>query len=240
MGLRHAVLAALLDGEYSGYQLAKIFDVGVSNFWYAAPQQLYAELARLEQDGLIQGRQVVQHGRPDKRVFTVTEAGTGELRRFAAAAARPLIIRDDLAVKVQAIDHLDPAPVIGQLEERAAEAAAKLTLFEKALRHLRGDLDEETFLRSGERVGPYLTYLAGCRLERETHDWCLSTARLLRERMARPHPVVRTPTPALVPQAPGASLVYPVGQVNAESYRYAETSASCTTVNPPQSGKTPQ
>ncbi|MEV6651720.1 hypothetical protein [Streptomyces sp. NPDC051219] len=26
MALRHAVLAALLDGEYSGYQLAKAFD----------------------------------------------------------------------------------------------------------------------------------------------------------------------------------------------------------------------
>jgi DNA-binding PadR family transcriptional regulator len=161
--------------------------VGVSNFWYAAPQQLYAELARLEKDGLIRGRQVIQHGRPDKRVFTVTEVGTGELRLFAAAAARPLLIRDDLAVKVQAIDHLDPAPVIAQLEERAAGAAARLALFEKALRHLRGDLDEESFLRGGERVGPYLTYLAGCRLERETRSWCLSTARLLRERAGRPH-----------------------------------------------------
>jgi DNA-binding PadR family transcriptional regulator len=187
MALRHAVLAALLDGEYSGYQLTKIFDVGVSNFWYAAPQQLYAELARLEQDGLIRGRQVIQHGRPDKRVFTVTDAGTGELRRFAAAAARPLLIRDDLAVKVQVIDYLDPAPVIAQLEERAAGAAARLALFEKALGHLRGDLDEESFLRGGERVGPYLTCLAGCRLERETRSWCLSTARLLRERAGRPH-----------------------------------------------------
>jgi hypothetical protein len=33
MALRHAVLAAMLDGGFSGYQLAKIFDVGVSNFW---------------------------------------------------------------------------------------------------------------------------------------------------------------------------------------------------------------
>ncbi len=187
MALSHAVLAALLDGEYSGYRLAKIFDVGVSNFWYAAPQQLYAELTRLEEDGLIRGRQVIQDRRPNKRVFTVTDAGIGEFRRFAAAAARPLLIRDDLAVKVQAIDHLDPAPVIAQLEERAAEAAARLASFEKALRQLRGDLDEQSFLQSGERVSPYLTYLGGCRLERETRSWCLSTARLLRERTARPH-----------------------------------------------------
>ncbi|WP_113700447.1 PadR family transcriptional regulator [Nonomuraea lactucae] len=185
MALRHAVLAALLDGEHSGYQLTKIFDVGVSNFWYAAPQQLYSELTRLESDGLISGREVVQRGRPNKRVFTVTRAGIDELAAFAAAPGRPLLIRDDLAVKVHAVDLLDPAPVIEQLRERAREAAAKLALFERTLVHLRGELDEESFLRHGDRVGPYLSCLAGCRLEREMRDWCLSTARTLGERAAR-------------------------------------------------------
>ncbi|MFI6919247.1 PadR family transcriptional regulator [Nonomuraea spiralis] len=185
MALRHAVLAALLDGEYSGYQLTKIFDVGVSNFWYAAPQQLYAELTRLESDGLVSGREVVQRGRPNKRVFQVTPAGLDELAAFAAAPAKPLLIRDDLAVKVHAADRLDPAPLIAQLLDRAEEAAAKLAYFDKTLLRLRGDLDEESFLRAGERVGPYLSCLAGCRLEREMRDWCLSTARTLGERAAR-------------------------------------------------------
>lgn len=184
MALRHAVLGALLDGEYSGYQLAKIFDVGVSNFWYAAPQQLYAELVKLESEGLVAGREVVQQGRPNKRVFRVTEAGIDELATFAAAPPKPLLLRDDLAVRVHAVDVLDPAPVIAQLHERAEEAAAKLALFEQMLVRLRGDMDEESFLRMGERVGPYLTCLGGCRLARETRDWCLQTARTLRERAA--------------------------------------------------------
>ncbi|MGN9838620.1 PadR family transcriptional regulator [Nonomuraea sp. H19] len=184
MALRHAVLAALLDGEYSGYQLTKVFDVGVSNFWYAAPQQLYAELTKLEADGLITGREVVQHGRPNKRVFKVTEAGAGELAGFAAAPARPLLIREDLAVKVHAVDVLDPTPVIAQLRERAEQAAVKLAFFEKILLRLRGDRDEESFLREGDRVGPYLSCLGGCRLEREMRDWCLETARTLSERSA--------------------------------------------------------
>ncbi|MFI7695867.1 PadR family transcriptional regulator [Nonomuraea sp. NPDC049655] len=185
MALRHAVLAALLDGEYSGYQLTKIFDVGVSNFWYAAPQQLYAELTRLEADGLVTGREVVQRGRPNKRLFSVTPAGLDELAAFAAAPAKPLLLRDDLAVKVHAADRLDPAPLIAQLLDRAGEAAAKLEFFEQTLLRLRGDRDEESFLREGERVGPYLSCLAGCRLEREMRDWCLSTARTLGERAAR-------------------------------------------------------
>src|ERR1044072_7956418 len=89
MSLRHAVLAALLSGEYSGYQLAKAFDVGVANFWYAQPQQLYLELTKLEKDGLISGRQVVPEARPNKRLFTVTEAGTADLATFAAATCKP-------------------------------------------------------------------------------------------------------------------------------------------------------
>ncbi|WP_433248734.1 PadR family transcriptional regulator [Streptosporangium sp. CA-135522] len=184
MALRHAVLATLLDGECSGYQLTKIFDVGVSNFWYAAPQQLYAELAKLESAGMVAGREVVQQGRPNKRLFTVTQAGLDELAAFAAAPAKPLLIRDDLIVKVHAADLLDPELLIAQLLERAEEAAAKLELFDKMLVRLRGVLDEETFLRRGERVGPYLTCLGGRRLEREMREWCLQTARTLGERAA--------------------------------------------------------
>ncbi|MFI9560352.1 PadR family transcriptional regulator [Nonomuraea endophytica] len=184
MALRHAVLAALLDGEYSGYQLAKIFDVGMANFWYAAPQQLYAELTKLEADGLVAGREVVQQGRPNKRAFTVTEAGRAELVAFAATPGRPLLIRDDLVVKVHAADVADPGPLIDQLHQRAEEAAVKLALFGKMLVDLRGGLDEETFLARGERVGPYLTCLGGCRLEREMREWCLQTARTLSERAA--------------------------------------------------------
>ncbi|GAA2899933.1 PadR family transcriptional regulator [Nonomuraea rubra] len=176
MALRHAVLAALLDGEFSGYELAKIFAVGVANFWYAAPQQLYAELTKLESDGLIAGREVVQQGRPSKRVFTVTEAGRGELAAFAGAPPKPLLMRADLMVRVHAIDVLGPIPVIAQLHEQAREAEAKLELFERMLAHLRGDLDEEMFLRRGDRIGPYLSGLAGCRFERMLRDWCLHAA----------------------------------------------------------------
>ena len=194
MALKHAVLAALLNGEYSGYQLTKIFDVGVADFWYAAPQQLDAELTKLEAEGLVTGREVVQRGRPNKRVFKVTDDGLDELTAFAAAPAKPLLLRDELTVKVHAVDLLDPAPVIEQLHERAREAAAKLELFEQMLVRLRGDQDEETFLRQSPHVGPYLSCLAGCRLEREMRDWCLHTARTLTERSANPRRAGRKTT----------------------------------------------
>ncbi|CAM5290469.1 PadR family transcriptional regulator [Streptomyces pilosus] len=182
MALRHAVLAALLDGELSGYQLAKAFDVGVANFWYAQPQQLYAELTRLEREGLVAGREVVQESRPNKRLFQVTDAGLAELETFTAAATKPSFVRDDLLVKVQAADRVDTAALLTELTERAQMAQAKIDLFRSLLRRLRGDRTEEEFLRHGDRVGPYLTCLRGVAFEQENRDWCVRTIAVLEER----------------------------------------------------------
>ena len=75
MSLRDAVLAALLEAEASGYDLAKSFDASVANFWMATPQQLYRELDRLAEQGLIQSRVVEQERRPNKRMYSLTPAG---------------------------------------------------------------------------------------------------------------------------------------------------------------------
>ncbi|HTI23380.1 MAG TPA: PadR family transcriptional regulator [Kutzneria sp.] len=182
MALRHAVLAVLLGGEFSGYQLAKVFDTGVANFWYASPQQLYTELTKLERAGLVDGQLVIQLDRPNKRVYSVTEAGVAELVRFAEAEAKPAVIRDDLLVKVHAVDRTDAAAVVARLEERAVQAAAKAELFDGTLRALRGDLDEDVFLATGDRIGPYLTCLRGRRFEQENLDWCRRSAELIRAR----------------------------------------------------------
>src|SRR5919206_3177049 len=152
MALRHAVLAALLEGEASGYELAKRFDISIANFWHAQPQQLYAELARLADAGLVEGRLVVQEKRPNKRVFRLTDAGRAELGRFAEAAPRPTAIKDELLVMVQAADAADHAAVVRALEERAQESEAKLRRFEALAEGLLGDRDEEAFLRDSPRV----------------------------------------------------------------------------------------
>ncbi|MYV59105.1 PadR family transcriptional regulator [Streptomyces sp. SID4931] len=185
MALRHAVLAALLDEELSGYQVTKAFAAGVANFWHALPQQVYAELAKLEKEGLVAGREVVQEGRPNKRLFRVTGEGLAELESFASAAAKPAFLREDLLVQVQAADHLDAGVLIERLTERYAFAEAKAALFEEQLRRMRGGLDEAEFLiRGASRVGPYLTCRRGRDFERANRDWCRDVMEVLRARQA--------------------------------------------------------
>jgi DNA-binding PadR family transcriptional regulator len=179
MALRHAVLAALLEGEASGYQLSKRFDVSVANFWSATPQQLYRELERLEEEGLLRGRVVEQRRRPNKRVFTLTAAGREELHAFIAQPARPTAIRDDLLVKLQAADADDRDAVREALAERLDHARGKLALYDRLRDGLLGGRSEGAYLRDAERVGPYLTLMGGRMYEQQNIRWCTAVLDVL-------------------------------------------------------------
>jgi DNA-binding PadR family transcriptional regulator len=184
MALRHAVLAALLEGEASGYQLAKRFDVSVANFWSATPQQLYRELEGLERAGLVSGRVVEQRRRPNKRVFTLTAAGREELHAFSTQPPRPTAMRDDLLVKLQAVDAGDAAAVRAAMTARLEQARGKLARYERLRDDLLQGRDEDEYLRDAERIGPYLTLLGGRGYEELNIRWSTEVLAILDRRGA--------------------------------------------------------
>ncbi|MEE1756790.1 PadR family transcriptional regulator [Streptomyces sp. SP18CS02] len=188
MALRNAVLAALLEGEASGYDLAKGFDASVANFWMTSPQQLYRELERMESDGLVEARVVQQERRPNKRLFSLTEAGERALYDFTAEPARPTAIRDELMVKVQAVDRGDEAAVRASVAERLEWARAKLARYDRLRARLLDGLTEEEYLVRAERIGPYLTLMRGRALERENIQWAEQALAVLERRSHAPAP----------------------------------------------------
>ncbi|MFF0545986.1 PadR family transcriptional regulator [Nocardia thailandica] len=171
MALRDAVLAALMEGEASGYDLAKVFDAAVANYWMATPQQLYKELERMTADGLIEARVVEQEKRPNKRLHSITEAGRRTLHEFIADATKPTVIRDDMLVKIQGMDGDDAEAVEAVLTERRGWAQAKLARYERRRARMLDGRSEQAYLTESERVGPYLTLLRGIAFEQENIRW---------------------------------------------------------------------
>lgn len=185
MSLKYAVLAALLEGEASGYELSKAFDHSLANFWPATPQQLYRELERLAQDGLIEARVVQQERRPNKRMFTLTEAGRRDLGAFAVTPPRrPTVVRDELLVKIQAMDTGDPEAARALIGERMAWSRGKLDRYERLRDRLLDGRTEDEYLAAAERIGPYLTLLGGIAFEESNLRWCERALVLLRRRTA--------------------------------------------------------
>lgn len=172
MALQHAILAALSDGESSGYDLAKMFDVTVANFWSATPQQLYRELDKMEHAGLVHGRVVAQEKRPNKRVFALTDDGRTELHAYTTRAPKPIAIRDELLVQVEALDQADVSAVIGHVQEKLTQAEAKLARYERRRARMLGEDSEDELAADPSRLGPYLTLARGIAFERENVAWC--------------------------------------------------------------------
>ncbi|MET9089243.1 PadR family transcriptional regulator [Streptomyces sp. NPDC004237] len=184
MALRNAVMAALLEGEASGYDLAKGFDATVANFWTATPQQLYRELERMEAAGLVSARVVEQERRPNKRLFSLTQAGREAVRAYTAEPpARPSVVRDELLVKVQCADAGDLAAVRTAVAGRIEWAAAKLARYERIRQRLLAGRSEEAYFAEAERIGPYLTLLRGMSFERENLRWGELALRRIEQRM---------------------------------------------------------
>ncbi|RSS35495.1 PadR family transcriptional regulator [Streptomyces sp. WAC08241] len=188
MSLKHAVLAALLEGEASGYDLAKIFDVSVANFWAATPQQLYRELDRLAEAGLITARVVEQERRPNKRMFSLTESGRRDLAAYTSTPPRLSAVRDELMVQVQACDQGDTAAVRAFVARRMETARAKLARYDRLRERMLAGRDEEAYLDGAERIGPYLTLMRGRFFEEENLRWGARALAVLDRRAAAEAP----------------------------------------------------
>jgi DNA-binding PadR family transcriptional regulator len=183
MSLRDAVLAALLEGESSGYDLAKSFDASVANFWMATPQQLYRELDRLAEQGLIRARVVHQERRPNKRMFSLTAAGYEAIQEFTSRAPRPSAIRDELSVQVLAVDAGNAQAVRDFMVERLQWAKAKLQRYERMRARMLDGRGEDEHLAEVERVGPYLTLLRGISFEEENIRWAERALAIIERRL---------------------------------------------------------
>ncbi len=83
MSLDHAILGFLAERERSGYDLkTRCFDDDARWMWTADQAQIYRTLDRLQSTGWVRSRRRRQAGRPDRRLFSITDAGLAELHRW--------------------------------------------------------------------------------------------------------------------------------------------------------------
>lgn len=80
--LKYALLGFLSYRPMSGYDIESWMNISTSNFWYAKLSQIYGTLKKMEEDGLVQSHIEPQEGRPDRRVYVITETGQADLQAW--------------------------------------------------------------------------------------------------------------------------------------------------------------
>lgn len=82
MSLKHGLLGLLTYSDMSGYELSKAFSDSLSFFWQAQSSQIYRELNKLEEEGCLSSHIEIQTDKPNKRIYSITEAGKAEFRSW--------------------------------------------------------------------------------------------------------------------------------------------------------------
>src|SRR6478672_2108683 len=99
--VQNALLALLAQRPRHGYELHDLFEAALGGHWELNTGQIYSSLERLARDGLVVEDSIEKGGGPDKRLWSLTEAGLAELHAwFAAAVPRDYRLRDELYLKL--------------------------------------------------------------------------------------------------------------------------------------------
>ncbi|MDX6583706.1 MAG: hypothetical protein QOI10_2890 [Solirubrobacterales bacterium] len=157
----YMVMAMIRDGYDTGYRIKQFIERAASFFWSVSYGQIYPELRRLEEAGMVRGRDVTESGRR-RREYALTAAGKQELRRWLADPAEPSMwMRNEGLMRLMLVDwDADPELVRKNLDDMRRTSAERL----ETIRSLVPPRER------GRRIQEL-----GVRLLEETMRWCDET-----------------------------------------------------------------
>jgi PadR family transcriptional regulator, regulatory protein AphA len=118
-GTGYVILGMLALGVRTGYDIKASVDRSTRFFWAASYGQIYPELRRLEEAGLVEGKSSPTGGRKRKE-YELTATGRAELLRWLAAPPAMPELRDESLLKLFFADTLPRDKALEQLRMRRA------------------------------------------------------------------------------------------------------------------------
>jgi DNA-binding PadR family transcriptional regulator len=111
------ILGLLWHRPRSGYEIKAAVDRSTRFFWAASYGQIYPELRRLEQAGLVSGTEAPNGGRR-RRIYELTEEGREALEAWLHGMQTTVEYRDESLLRLFFADALPVDHALGLLEAR--------------------------------------------------------------------------------------------------------------------------
>jgi PadR family transcriptional regulator, regulatory protein AphA len=152
----YVILGMLRREPLSGYEIKALVDNSTRFFWAASYGQIYPELKRLSEAGLVEGADSPTGGRK-RTVYEITADGEEELKAWLRQPPEVFEMRDEGLLKLFFADALPP--------QEAVEIVRSMRGYREEMnRRLR-----EIELTKGEEKGSYRLLVLHCGIEYT--DW---------------------------------------------------------------------
>ena len=142
--LRFVILGLLSQQELSGYDIKKLFETEINDFWYANHSQIYPELIKMEADGLITSRLDVVGEKLEKKYYSLTDEGRDALSMWLKEPLPvPAPSRDEFPMKLYLLNEASAPELPAMLDEELSRHENKLSYLQarQALVFGTGTLD---------------------------------------------------------------------------------------------------
>ncbi len=151
MSLRIAALGLLAQHPGSGYDLLRRFEKSMANVWPATQSQLYGELNKLADAGMIEVTDVGPRGRKEYRV---TPAGRAELLRWVTKPQDDPPYRSAELLRVFLLGEIPPDQAREYMVSVAEHADAELKRYQELRDSIPwGDDDTDFYARAALEYG---------------------------------------------------------------------------------------
>ena len=155
------ILGLIAVAPRSGYDIKAMVDKSTRFFWAASYGQIYPELKRLAERGLIQGSDESQGERP-RTVYSITEEGRVALREWLGSGEQVHELRDEALLKLFFSGEASHEELVSVLETKREEHLDALERFREI----------EPMAAMSEQFGPLMVLRYGLAYNEFAADWC--------------------------------------------------------------------
>ncbi|WP_277281045.1 PadR family transcriptional regulator [Streptococcus hyointestinalis] len=128
---RDIILGILSQSEKTGYEINDILQNRLSYFYDGTYGMIYPTLRKLEQECLVSKKVIVQTGKPNKNVYSITPAGEKELLNYLESDVADDSFKSDFLMRLFFATNLSDQEIVTLIEDEIARKEQKIAQLEK-------------------------------------------------------------------------------------------------------------
>ena len=123
---RDVLLGILAIESMSGYDLGQTIRASVGRIWNESYGQIYPNLKTLAAEGFVTAKFERQKGKPDRRIYSITEKGRERLLKWLLVQPQPEVSRNEFLLKLFFGERIPTEILIGWVERMVESESAVL------------------------------------------------------------------------------------------------------------------
>ncbi|WP_460013555.1 PadR family transcriptional regulator [Lysinibacillus sp. CTST325] len=124
---RDVVLGLLMEKELSGYDIKIVFEDVFTHFFDGSFGMIYPTLRQLEKEGKIKKEVVMQEGKPNKKMYFITDEGREEFFQYMNTDVEKDVLRSDFLMRMYFGNYSDTNTMKKWIKEEIERKEAYVT-----------------------------------------------------------------------------------------------------------------